>query len=117
MLKVDRQKIEVLDTHAWNEVLKEDRFDLDMSWANAASMSYSKRIADGIGVLPPTLSHSADRQQSSYIPTTPRMLDALLDQVRYRVAHAEDFDGQRGNRPGYRLNNYVRHLHLEKPRQ
>ena len=45
------------------------------------------------------------------------MLDALLDQARYRVIYAENFPGKLGNRPKYHLQNFVRYLHLEKLQQ
>ena len=117
MLNVDGKKIEVLDAHAWNVVLMEERFDLHPSWAQAVSISYTMRIADGVKVLPPTLAQSADMKYPIYIPTIPRMLDALLDQARYRVTYAENFPGKLGNRPEYHLRNFVRYLHLEKLQQ
>jgi hypothetical protein len=117
MLKVDGEKIEVPDPHAWNVVLMEERFDLDPSWAQAVSIGYTTRITDGVKVLPPTLAQSADMKYPVYIPTIPRILDALLDQARYRVTYAENFPGKLGNRPKYHLQTSVRYLHLEKPQQ
>ena len=117
MLKVDSEKIEVPDTYAWNEVLIEERFDLDLSWARAAPIGYTKRKADGVRILPPTRAQSTDMNYPIYIPSIPRVLDALLDQARYRVMHAENFPGRGGNRPKYHLRNLVRYLHLEKPPQ
>jgi hypothetical protein len=52
-----------------------------------------------------------------YIPTIPRMPDALLDQARHRVIYAERFPGKLGNSPKYHLQNFVRYLHLEKLQQ
>jgi hypothetical protein len=72
---------------------------------------------DGVKVLPPTLAQSADIKYPIYIPTIPRILDALLDQARYRVTYAENFPGKLGNRPKYHLQTFVRYLHLEKPQQ
>jgi hypothetical protein len=60
MLNVDSEKIEVLDPHAWNVVVIEERFDLHPSWAQAVSISYTTRITDCVKVLPPTLAQSAD---------------------------------------------------------
>jgi hypothetical protein len=117
MLKVDGEKIEVPDPHAWNVVLMEDRFDLHPSWALATSISYTTRIAEGIQVLPPALAQSANMKFPIYIPTIPRILDALLDQARYRVTYAENFPAKPGNRPKYHLQTFVRYLHLEKPWQ
>jgi len=117
MLDVDGEKIEVPDTLSWNVVLMEERFDLHPSWAQAVSISYTTRIKNGVMVLPPTPAQSADMKYPIYIPTVPRMLDALLDQARYRVTHAEEFPGKLGNRPVYHLQNCVRYLHLEKPQQ
>jgi hypothetical protein len=117
MLKVDGWKIEVPDPHAWNVVLMEERFDLHPSWAQAVSISYITRITNDVKVLLPTLAKSIDMKHPIYIPTIPRILDALLDQARYRVIYAENFPGKLGNRPSYHLRNFVRYLHLEKPQQ
>jgi hypothetical protein len=117
MLNVDSEKIEVLDPHAWNVVLMEERFDLHPSWAQAVSISYTARITNGVMVLPPILAQSAGIKYPIYIPTIPRILDALLDQARYRVTYAKDFPGKLGNRPKYHLQNFVRYLHIEKPQQ
>jgi hypothetical protein len=117
MLSVDGAKLEVPDTQAWNVVLMEERFDLDPSWARAVSIGYTTRIADGVMVLPPILTQSADMKYPIYIPTIPRILDALLDQANHRVIYAENFPGKLGNRPEYHLRNFVRYLHLEKPQQ
>jgi hypothetical protein len=117
MLNVDGEKIEVPNPHAWNVVLMEERFDLHPSWAQEVSISYSTRIADGVKVLPPTLAQSAHMKYPIYIPTIPRILDALLDQARYRVTYAENFPGKLGNRPIYHLKTCIRYLHLEKPQQ
>ena len=93
MLNVDCEKIEVLDPHAWNIVLMEERFDLHLSWAQVVSISYATRLADGVKVLPPTLAQSTNIKYPIYIPTIPRILDALLDQARYRSTYAENFLG------------------------
>ncbi|KAA6410355.1 MAG: hypothetical protein FRX48_05776 [Lasallia pustulata] len=117
MLNINSEKIEVLDTYPWNVVLMEERFDLHPSWAQAASISYTTLISKGVMVLPSTLARSADMNYPIYIPTIPRILDALLDQARYRITYAENFPGKGGNRPSYHLSNFVRYLHLEKPQQ
>jgi hypothetical protein len=119
MLNVDGETIEVPEPHAWNVVLMEERFDLP-SWAQAVSISYTTRITDGVKILPPILAQSvqsANMKYPIYIPTIPRILDALLDQARYRVIYAENFPGKLGSRLGYHLRNFVRYLHLEKPQQ
>jgi hypothetical protein len=117
MLSVDGEMIRVPDPNAWNVVLMEERFDLHLSWARAVSISYTTRIANGVKVLPPTLAQSTDMKYPICIPTVPRILDALLDQARYRVMHAENFPEKLGNRTAYHLRNFVRYLHLEKPQQ
>jgi hypothetical protein len=73
-----------------------------------------------IKVLPPILAQSTDMKYPIYIPTIPRMLDALLDQARYRVIYAENFPEEPeklGYRVEYHLRNFVRYLHLEKLQQ
>lgn len=117
MLSVDGEKIEVPDPHAWNPVLMEERLDLHTSWARATSISYTTKTANGVQILPPTLAQSAHMKYPIYIPTIPRIFDALLDQARYRVTYAENFPGKLGNRPKYHLQTSVRYLHLEKPQQ
>ena len=117
MLSVDGEKIEVPDPNAWNVVLMEERFDLSLFWAQAVPISYTTRITDGVKVLPPILAQSTDMKYPIYIPTIPRILDALLDQARYRVIYAENFPGRLGNWPTYHLQNFVRYLHLEKSQQ
>lgn len=117
MLDVDGERIEVPDALAWKAVLIEDRFDLRPPWAQADSISYSTKIADGVQVLAPLLTQSADMKYPICIPTIPRMLNALLDQVHYCITYAEEFPPGAGNRPFYRLNAFVRHLHFEKPQQ
>lgn len=117
MLDIDGEKIEVLDPIAWNVILMEERFDLHPSWAQASPIGYTKRRANGVMILPPTLAQSAYAKDPIYIPTIPRMLDALLDQARYGVTNAENFPGKVGLRTSYHLRNFVRYLHLEKPQQ
>lgn len=117
MLSVDGDRIEVLEPHSWNVVLMEEYFDLHPSWAQAASIGYTTRIANGVQILPPARAQSADVKYPVYIPTIPRMLDALLYQAHFRATHAEDFPGRVGRRPQYHLRNFVRYLHLEKPQQ
>lgn len=117
MLNVDGENIEVLDPIAWNVNLMEERFDLHPSWAQAPSIGYTTRKSNGVMILPPTLAQSAEVKYPIYIPTIPRILDALLDQARYRVTHAESFPEKLGYRPQHHLRNFVRYLHLEKPQQ
>jgi hypothetical protein len=68
-------------------------------------------------ILPPIRAQSTNMKYPIYIPNIPRIIDALLDQARYRVAYAEIFPEKGGNRPKYHLRNLVRYLHLEKPQQ
>lgn len=117
MLNVDGEKIEVPDPHAWNVVLMEERLDLHPSWAQEVPIGYTARITGGVKILPPAIAQSADIKYPIYIPTIPRILDALLDQARYRVTYAENFPGKLGNRPKHHLQTFVRYLHLEKPQQ
>jgi hypothetical protein len=117
MLKVDGEKVEVPETHAWNPVLMEDRFDLHVSWANADSLSFTAKMANGVKILPAIRSQSPDINYPIYIPSIPRMLDAQLDQARFRIQHPNVLHSVLGNRPRYHLGNFIRYLHLEKPMQ
>ena len=114
ILNVDGEKVQVPETHAWNVVLMEERFDLHPSWANAASISFTTRTANGVKIVPTIRSQSSDMDYPIYIPSIPRMLDALLDQSHYRVTHPEDYPSVVENRPRYHLGNFIRYLHLEK---
>jgi hypothetical protein len=76
MLNVDGEKVQVPETHAWNVVLMEERFDLHISWAKAVSISFTTRTANGVKIVPTIRSQSADIEYPIYIPSIPRMLDA-----------------------------------------
>lgn len=116
MLSVDGEKVQVPETHAWNVNIMEERFDVHPSWADAASVGYTTRVAYDVMILTEIRSQSADKRDPIYIPSIPRMIDALLDQARYRVMHPEEFPTP-GDRPRYHLRNFIRYLHLEKPTQ
>lgn len=45
------------------------------------------------------------------------MCDAILDQLRYRTTHIENYGKETGNRPAYHLRNFVRYLYLERQSQ
>ena len=114
MLSVDGEKVQVPEPHAWNVVLKEERFDIHQSWAYAVSVGYTTRMANGIRILPKFCSQSAEIKDPILIPSIPRMLDALLDQARYRITHPEKNFKLGTNRPRYHIRIFIRYLHLEK---
>ena len=114
MLNVDGEKIQVPEIHAWNVVLMEERFDIDSSWANAASISFTTKTANGVKIVPTIRSQSSDMDYPIYIPSIPCMLDAMLDQSHYRVTHPEEYPSVIENRARYHLSNFIRYLHLEK---
>jgi len=95
MLSVDGEKVEVLETHAGNSVLMEERFDIHPSW-----VADSRRGRQDSATI---RSQSAEIKYLIYVPSIPRMLDALLDQARYRAALPGMFPGVLGNRPRYHL--------------
>ncbi|KAI9825317.1 MAG: hypothetical protein M1819_000563 [Sarea resinae] len=110
MLSVDGDNVEVPDLHAWNHVLMEDRFDPGES-TRTRSLSYQSLTEKQIRVLPPVLARNSEISCAIYVPSIPRLLDALLDQCRYYEAHP----GQLLSiRPGYHIDNFIRYLHLEK---
>ncbi|KAI9651713.1 MAG: hypothetical protein M1829_002560 [Trizodia sp. TS-e1964] len=117
MLSVDGEKIEVPDTFALNSVLIEERFELDPSWAKVDPISRTAMEARGVRILPHNPAQSPSMKYPVYIPTIPRMLNALLDQLQCRITYAKKFPGRLGNQPIYHLKNSVRYLHLEKPQQ
>lgn len=71
MLKVDDEMVEVPETHAWNPVLMEDRFDLHVSWAKAASLSFTAKIANGVKILLEIRSQSPDINYLNLHPIDP----------------------------------------------
>jgi len=115
MLSADAPMVEVPDVCAWNPVLVEDR--LDPAAADVISISYKTRMAAGDQILPRALAQSLDTHVPVYVPSIPQFTDALLDQQRYRLSHAENYRSSMGTLPSYHLSNFVRYLHLEKKYQ
>jgi hypothetical protein len=113
MLAVDGGKIEIPDPQAWSVVLMEERFDPNPSWTHDTPISYTSMVADGVRVVPPNPAQSTDVNYPVFIPTIPRILDALMDQVRRQVVNFNDG----GHRPDVHLKCFVRYLHLETPQQ
>jgi hypothetical protein len=71
----------VPDPHTWNVVLMEELFGVNPSWAHASSISYASRLADDVRLLPPRQAQSPGDNHPAYVPTIPRMLNALSCQV------------------------------------
>ncbi|KAI9764136.1 MAG: hypothetical protein M1840_008696 [Geoglossum simile] len=116
-LAVDGPVVEVPDPFAWNNNLVEDRFDPVA--ADVVSISYKSRLAAGRQLLPKIPAQSPESKYSVYVPSIPRLIDALLDQQRYCQTHIEKYNY--GPSPiilsSYHLGNLIRYLHLEKPYQ
>ncbi|KIM41800.1 hypothetical protein M413DRAFT_445017 [Hebeloma cylindrosporum] len=73
-------------------VLMEERFDVHFSWANAVfDRVYDKVSQRRQDSAPQYALRAPTKSYPIYIPTLPRMLHALLDQSRYRIAHPEQF--------------------------
>jgi|SRR5579862_3613784 len=104
--------VEVPGLVAWNNNLMEDRFDPAV--ADVASVSYKSKLAAGRRLLPKTLAQSPEPNYPVYVPSVPRLIDALLDQVRHRQTNIETYNYLSISYP---LTNLICYLHLEKPRQ
>jgi hypothetical protein len=117
MLSASSPVVEVPDPFAWNNCLMEDRFD--PAAADVVSTSYQTRLAAGRQILPKILAQSAESKCPIYVPSIPRLIDALLDQIRYRQNHVETYKyvSMRDTLPSYHLSNLTRYLHIEKPYQ
>ncbi|KAI9763497.1 MAG: hypothetical protein M1839_006445 [Geoglossum umbratile] len=117
MLTVADPKVEVPDLVAWNDNLMEDRFD--PAATDVMSISYKSKLAIGCRLLPKILAQSAESNYPVYVPSVPRLVDALLNQVIYRQAHLETYNyvSILDTLPSYHLTNLIRYLHLEKPHQ
>ncbi|KAI9773524.1 MAG: hypothetical protein M1839_002060 [Geoglossum umbratile] len=117
MLTVTGPVVEIPDVFAWNNNLMEDRFD--PAAADVISTTYSSRLADGYQLLPRTLAQSPESKYPVYVPSIPRFVDALIDQVRYRQTHNETYNykSMLHTLSAYHLTNLIRYIHLEKPHQ
>ncbi|KAH0565360.1 hypothetical protein GP486_001243 [Trichoglossum hirsutum] len=117
MLTVVGSMVEVPDLFAWNQNLVEDRFD--PAAADVMSVSYKSKLAAGRQLVPKTLAQSAESSYPVYVPSIPRLVDALLDQVRYRQTHIETYNytSMPNMLPSYHLSNLIRYLHLERTYQ
>ncbi|MCJ1470784.1 hypothetical protein MMC07_009431, partial [Pseudocyphellaria aurata] len=58
-----------------------------------------------------------EMKYSSFISKIPRILNALPDQARYLITHAEKYPSGDVNRPIYHLTNCVPYFHIDKPQQ
>jgi hypothetical protein len=117
MLTTAGSVVEVPDPFAWNNCLMEDRFD--PAATDVISISYQTRLAAGRKILPDVPAQSAESKRPIYVPSVPRLVDALHDQIRYRQKHMETYNymSMRYTLPSYHLSNLTRYLHLEKPYQ
>jgi hypothetical protein len=117
ILSTDAPMVEVPDLFAWNFNLMEDRFDL--AAADSPSVSYKAKIAAGWQLVPRTLSQSPGSEYPIYIPSIPCLIDAFLDQYRYRQAHVENYYYKSTSTclPSIHLTRFIRHLHLARPYQ
>lgn len=112
-LRVDGKVVEVPDLLAWNTVLIEDHFD-----PGPPSRVHTRQALTKMGLpwLPPQLTQSGKQKIPIFVPSIPRIIDACLDQARYRMVHPENFRIST-NRPVYHLRNFTRYLFLENEEQ
>ncbi|KAI9850135.1 MAG: hypothetical protein M1824_003652, partial [Vezdaea acicularis] len=110
MLRVEgSEPVAVMDINAWNVNLVEERFS---TIPETACITFTARTEKGTRIVPEVLSSA--RGVPIFVPSIPRICDAVLDQLRYRTTHAENFQGKVGNRPSYHLSNMIRYLYLER---
>lgn len=113
MLRIeDAELVAVMDIHAWNVYLVEERF---ATVPETACLTFTAQIEEGTKILPKI--RNSVRDVAIFVPSIPKICDAILDQLRYRTVHAENFQGTWGNRPSYHLSNFVRYLYLERESQ
>ena len=113
MLRVeDVEPVAVMDIHAWNVNLAEERFATVPETACITSTAQTKQ---GTRIIPKILSSA--RGILIFVPSIPKICDAVLDQLSYRTTRAENFQRNKGNRPAYHLRNFVRYLYLERRSQ
>jgi hypothetical protein len=113
MLRVeDVEPIVVMDILAWNANLMEERFATTIE---TAYITVTSEIEKGFQIIPKI--RSSVKDVPIFIPSIPKICDALLDQLRYCVTLAENFHGDSGNDPSYFLTKFIRYLYLERPSQ
>ncbi|PGH06084.1 hypothetical protein AJ79_06618 [Helicocarpus griseus UAMH5409] len=112
-LSVDDPKIQVPDVTCLDRALIEEHFDPKLGYPLTKSDLEARKTR----ILPKQL---ARRENTSpvFIPTIPRMINALLDQDRQRNDQTRDFNLKSpANRPAEHISNIMRSLHLERPDQ
>ncbi|EEQ89584.1 hypothetical protein RJZ56_000232 [Blastomyces dermatitidis] len=120
-LSVDGPKVQVPNVVSWDCVLMEEYFDPEIGYP----LTKTALEARNTRILPRNL---AQRENSSplFIPTISRMIDALLDQERYRQEHGKIVFGDNkeiingnvlANRPAEHITSFVKCLYLERPQQ
>ncbi|KLJ11238.1 hypothetical protein EMPG_13477 [Blastomyces silverae] len=120
-LSVDGPKVQVPNVVSWDCVLMEEHFDPEIGYP----LTKTALEARNTRILPRNL---AQRENSSplFIPTISRMIDALLDQERYRQEHRQSGFGDNmeningnvlANRPAEHITSFVKCLYLERPQQ
>ena len=110
MLRVDNAKlVHVDDIYAWNVNLVEEKF---AAIPEVIYTTFTAATERGAKLLPPVLSSA--RAVPIFVPSIPDICDAIIDQLRYRSNHPENYDGKQGNRPSYHLRNFIRYLYLDR---
>ncbi|KAK2813882.1 hypothetical protein FQN50_000283 [Emmonsiellopsis sp. PD_5] len=110
-LSVDGPVTQVPNVDCSDYVLIEEEFDP----GHDHPLTKPALEARGTRIVPKCL---AQRENTSpiFVPTITRMIEALLDQDRYRHEHARELDVLT-NRPGDHISNFVSALYLERPHQ
>lgn len=112
-LSVDGKVVHVPDLIARNTVLIEDHFDPGLK-----SRTYTRQALTDMGLswLPPQPIQTGKLRTPIFVPSIPRIIDACLDQARYRTVRPEIFTIS-SNRPVYHLRDFTRYLSLEEEKQ
>ena len=105
-LSVDGENVEVPDCVAWNPVLIEELYHPDPE-----NLIHGPSLSRNIRHMPPYLARSSQRVPI-WIPTVPRLLDALINQAQFQ----EEKEGC-GLEPLIHISNFIRYLFLEEQQQ
>ncbi|MCJ1431686.1 hypothetical protein MMC27_001041 [Xylographa pallens] len=91
MLEVEAAElVAVKDIHTWNVNLAEERF---ATVPETAYLTSTAQIKEGTRILPRIMSSA--KVVPIFVPSIPKICDAVLDQLEYRTTHAEEFQGKK----------------------
>jgi hypothetical protein len=108
----EAELMRVPDIQAQNPYLVDERF---ATVPSTQALTRDARLASQVRLLPWVLSSS--KGAPIYVPSVPKLCDAISDQYSYRTTDPENKRPRSGDRPKYHLQNLIRYLYLELPSQ